>query len=157
MDTSRPWTPPAPVLAGPRRAPGPLAAAAKKPANRHFVSKWQTEIFRRIRGRKIIQTQPYFTKWMNGPWLQQPDRFNPAISLGSGSEMNGGWDPLLEPPMQAALPPPMPRVGRPKAKGAGRTASGRVGWNPLYHAGIALVSKKAARRDLPFQLHHSTS
>ena len=48
MGTSRHRTPPAPVSAGPPRAPGPLIAASKKLANRLLVSSRKSGIF--VRG-----------------------------------------------------------------------------------------------------------
>src|ERR1700731_3779802 len=44
MDTSRPRTPPAPVSAGPRRAPGPLVAAAEKLGKAAKVSRESKKI-----------------------------------------------------------------------------------------------------------------
>ena len=66
MGTSRRRTRPAPVLAGPPRAPGPLTATGKKRANRRLVSKRETE-FSAAYARKIIQLSLAFTKWINGP------------------------------------------------------------------------------------------
>ena len=47
MGTSRRRTPPAPVSAGPPRAPGPLIAASKKLANHLLVSRGRPGIFAR--------------------------------------------------------------------------------------------------------------
>ena len=81
MGTSRRRTRPAPVLAGPPRAPGPLTATGKKRANRRLVSKEGNRVFRGVCAENY-STQPCFHQVDQRTALQQLDRFNPATCLG---------------------------------------------------------------------------